>query len=230
MVVSRRLLRKAATSATSNRSAPGRSHTFILDQEPRTHGAMLLGRGGFPPCPSPTLAWLVVSGHGLASLWAAPRRTRSLVRLRWLVSCRRSSARPHRGPGVGCMLPPTPSRPSPAPLVRAPFPLEASFGPLTHPASCAACCCSTRTRTRRRGSRRRGASSGATGSPPALCQRATLRSPRSHACATSLTTRRLRSTTCGRARRMQHGQGVSSIPVFGGHRVRHRSRVRHLAG
>ena len=28
----------------------------------------------------------------------------------------------------------------------------------------------------------------------------------------------------------QHGQGVSSIPVFGGHRVRHRSRVRHLAG
>ena len=42
------------------------------------------------PIPNSRL-WLVVSGHGLASLWAAPRRTRFLSRLRCLASCRRSS-------------------------------------------------------------------------------------------------------------------------------------------
>ena len=93
-VVSRRLLQETATTTATPGPRPRYTeavHSLILNQEPWTHGTMLLGRGGSPPCPSPTLAWVVGPGHGLALPCAAPRRTRFLARLRWLASCRRSS-------------------------------------------------------------------------------------------------------------------------------------------
>ena len=128
------------------------------------------------------------------------------------------------------MLPPTPSRPSPAPLVRAPFPLEASFGPLTrtrlpvrrillldkNPNP------SERQPPSRREQRRYQLTAGIM--PEGYAPLAKV----ARVCdilddETSALDHLWASTA-------QHGQGVSSIPVFGGHRVRHRSRVRHLAG
>jgi len=58
-VVSRRLLQETATTTATPGPRPRYTeavHSLILNQEPWTHGTMLLGRGGSPPCPSPTLA------------------------------------------------------------------------------------------------------------------------------------------------------------------------------